>query len=41
MAIMRCTCENTYQDVKYGKGKRVHNKCTRGWRCTICLTVKT
>lgn len=24
--ILKCTCEDEYQDKKHGKGKRVHNK---------------
>ena len=37
--IKKCTCKNEYQDKKYGKGKRVHNKFEKdggGWRCTVC-----
>ena len=35
-------CESEYQDKKYGKGIRVHNRCggpdrkTDSWRCTVC-----
>ena len=41
----RCTCKSEYQDEKYGKGIRVHNKTgisgvrsvgQSGWRCTVC-----
>ena len=31
-----CTCQHEYQDRKYGKNKRVHNKTTKGWKCTVC-----
>ena len=39
--IKSCTCQHDYQDKKYGKGKRVHNKITKSdknlnWRCTVC-----
>ncbi len=36
--IIKCTCENKYQDKKYGKGKRVHNPLQGGKtnRCTVC-----
>jgi len=42
MAIRKCTCENAFQDKKYGKGMRVMNPTTKGqgnqkgWRCTVC-----
>ena len=37
--------ENEYQDEKYGKNMRVHNRCGKekgkmGWRCTVCENVK-
>jgi hypothetical protein len=39
--IMKCTCENEFQDKEHGKGNRVFNSCgkdkaTAGWRCTAC-----
>lgn len=38
--IKKCTCKSEYQDDKYGKAQRVHNKKTEkngtGWRCTVC-----
>lgn len=34
--IKKCSCEHGYQDQKYGKGQRVHNKTTKGWRCSVC-----
>ena len=34
--IIACSCENEGQDKLYGKGKRLHNKCKDGWRCTVC-----
>ena len=36
-----CACHNSYQDTKYGKGKRVHNLKRDGSRkCTVCGNVK-
>ena len=39
-AVLICKCEHKYQDEKYGKYKRVHNKAvsTSGdaWTCTVC-----
>jgi hypothetical protein len=40
--VLRCTCNNEYQDKKYGNKMRVHNpfKAKSGqsimYRCTIC-----
>ncbi len=35
--IKSCKCKHDYQDKKYGKGKRVANKTTKGsYRCTVC-----
>jgi len=44
--IMACSCQHTYQDTKYGHGKRVHNYSpklgpTGGWRCTVCNKERT
>ena len=48
VAIKKCTCANAYQDKKYGKKLRVHNRTkqsddqhNKGWRCTVCKDVKT
>ena len=44
--IIKCTCEHKYQDKKYGKGLRVHNKTvtksgpSQEYRCTVCGKVK-
>ena len=39
-AILACTCKHDYQDKKYGRGKRVHNrkasKSTHNFKCTVC-----
>ena len=42
MAIKKCTCKHAYQDVRYGKGKRVHNerKTPGTYKCTVCETVR-
>lgn len=42
--IIKCTCEHEYQDERYGKKMRLHNKigkgtCIEGWRCTVCSNV--
>jgi len=48
IAIKKCRCANAYQDKKYGKKMRVHNrtqqksdKSLQGWRCTVCKDVKS
>jgi hypothetical protein len=33
-------CKNSYQDDRYGTGKRVKNRCAKGWRCTACGSVE-
>ena len=39
--VLTCSCASTYQDAKYGVGKRVHNHAPRhGFRCTVCGNVK-
>ena len=41
-AVKKCNCENTFQDLTYGKGMRVMNLTTKGkesakvHRCTVC-----
>lgn len=37
-SIHTCTCANSFQDATYGRGQRVHNKTTKGRRCTVCGT---
>jgi hypothetical protein len=35
--ILKCECSHAWQDKRYGKGKRVHNKCdSGGYRCVVC-----
>ena len=36
MAIMKCSCKNDFQDKEHGKGERVFNETTKGFRCTVC-----
>lgn len=38
--IISCTCKHPYQDKRYGKSRRVHNKTERGYRCTVCSNEK-
>ena len=38
--IVKCTCTHKWQDKKYGKGRRVANACSKGYRCTVCGNVK-
>jgi len=37
---MPCKCKHEFQDKRYGKQMRVHNKARKqreeGWRCTVC-----
>lgn len=47
MAIIACKCQHVFQDERYGKGNRVHNKTLKykgtsdpGWRCTVCGDTK-
>ena len=37
--VKKCTCIHAYQDKRYGKFLRVHNKGTKGWVCTVCRNV--
>jgi hypothetical protein len=45
-SILNCNCSSEYQDEKFGKGKRVHNKARTksgtgsAWRCTVCDNLK-
>lgn len=31
-----CSCDHPYQDRRYGKGVRIHNRTTDSYRCTVC-----
>lgn len=41
--IKGCSCQNSYQDSKYGRGMRVHNPSKDGkeLRCTVCFRGKS
>jgi hypothetical protein len=40
--IKKCKCNHDYQDKRYGKKMRVHNKkADGGFVCTICRDEKT
>lgn len=34
--VHACSCKSAYQDQEYGEGKRLMNKCNKGYRCTVC-----
>lgn len=34
--IAKCDCKSEFQDRKYGKGMRIKNSYTGGFRCTVC-----
>lgn len=34
--IYPCSCSHSYQDKKYGEGKRVWNPGPSKWRCSVC-----
>lgn len=45
--ILKCTCQNTWQDKEYGRSMRVMNKTQKGnstdsatYRCTVCGSEK-
>lgn len=36
-----CSCKSEYQDAKYGKDQRIHNRGLKGQlTCTVCGSVK-
>jgi len=39
-AVKLCTCDNRFQDKKYGPKKRLHNANLKGDKhtCTVCGT---
>lgn len=44
--IAKCNCKHTFQDQRYGKGKRVFNRSgAKGkdneYRCTVCGLTQT
>ena len=38
--IFKCKCNHTFQDKKYGKGKRVFNEGLKAYKCTVCNAEK-
>ena len=38
--IFPCSCKHEFQDRVYGPGKRLHNPCKNGYRCTVCGHVR-
>lgn len=42
--ILSCNCNlgngAEYQDKVYGKQKRLHNPSNKGYRCTVCGSLK-
>ena len=34
--IKTCTCKHAFQDKEHGPNQRVHNKTTKGLRCSVC-----
>ena len=42
VVMLRCTCKHEYQDRKYGKGVRVHNRGQNLDKasCTVCSKKK-
>ena len=43
--VMHCGCRSEFQDIRYGKGKRVHNgdgmgRAGASWRCSVCNAVR-
>ena len=40
VSVRSCNCKHESQDILHGKSQRVHNKCSKGHRCTVCGNVK-
>jgi hypothetical protein len=40
VSVRSCNCKHESQDGMYGKSQRLHNKCAKGHRCTVCGNVK-
>lgn len=38
LIVQACKCEHEYQDKRYGKGMRLHNKTKDAARCSVCGT---
>jgi len=43
--ILKCSCNDTWTDKKYGNAMRVHNKTSKTnpqmYRCTVCKKERT
>ena len=39
--VKQCKCNHEFQDKQYGKNSRLHNKTTKGYRCTVCGSEKS
>jgi hypothetical protein len=39
-SVRTCNCKHESQDSLHGKNQRVHNKCGKGHRCTVCGNIK-
>lgn len=39
--IISCTCKHDFQDKTYGKGNRVANMTRNGYRCTVCMAMRS
>jgi hypothetical protein len=40
-SIKTCNCKHDSQDRIHGPNHRVHNKCGKGHRCTVCGNIKS
>lgn len=44
--VLSCSCKHDFQDKKYGRSKRLHNKMAgsekalKRYRCTVCAKVR-
>ena len=40
--LKNCNCKSTFQDKRYGKGRRVHNEAGKQgeYRCTVCGSIQ-
>jgi hypothetical protein len=41
VSVRTCTCNHASQEKMYGPKQRLHNKCAKGHRCTVCGNVKS
>lgn len=40
VSVKTCNCSHESQDKMYGSKQRLHNKCNKGHRCTVCGSIK-